>query len=112
MPASTASFRASTSPSPPTVKDAGMQVDTTTTRPRILACPVCGTSDLRARFTVGSMAIQTCAGCGLVLQNPQPSDRELASIYGNNYFIGSSDQDRYASQFDLVKRGTARLQLD
>ena len=88
-----------------------MQIDTSTNRQRIMTCPVCSTSDFHARFAINDNAIETCAACGLVLQNPQPSDNELAAIYGNHYFIGSSDNDRYASQFEVVKRATARLQL-
>jgi 2-polyprenyl-3-methyl-5-hydroxy-6-metoxy-1,4-benzoquinol methylase len=90
----------------------GMQIDATTGRQRVVTCPVCGAQNLHARFTISEMAIESCTACGLVLQNPQPSDSELASIYGNNYFIGSSENDRYASQFEVVKRATARLQLD
>src|SRR5262249_45746732 len=55
--------------------------------------------------------LQACERCGLTLQNPQPSDAELAAIYGSSYFIGSDDPGS-AKQFELVKRGTARLQLD
>jgi SAM-dependent methyltransferase len=58
------------------------------------------------------MAIASCDGCGLIVQNPQPSDAQLGAIYGSNYFIGSSENDRLATQFDLVKRATASLQLD
>src|SRR5262245_4966072 len=86
----------------PRIKDAGMRVDKTMVRQHVMACPVCSSEDLHARFTIGSMAIESCAACGLVLQNPQPSDRELGSIYGSQYFIGSSVDDRYASQFDVV----------
>jgi SAM-dependent methyltransferase len=48
----------------------------------------------------------------LLLQNPQPSDRELAHLYGPRYFIGSADDSSLAAQFELVKSATARLQLD
>jgi SAM-dependent methyltransferase len=58
------------------------------------------------------MAIEWCDRCGLTVQNPQPSDEQLAAIYGRNYFIGSSGNDRLGSQFELVKRATASLQLD
>jgi len=58
------------------------------------------------------VAIEACNNCGLLVQNPQPSDDQLAAIYGSNYFIGSSENDRLAPQFDVVKRGTASLQLD
>ncbi len=58
------------------------------------------------------MTLEACADCGLVLQNPQPSDAELVEIYGPDYFIGSNEGDPLAQQFDRVKRATARLQLD
>ena len=58
------------------------------------------------------MVIEACDGCGLLAQNPQPSNDQLAAIYGSNYFIGSSENDRLAPHFDLVKRATASLQLD
>src|SRR6185436_8400152 len=45
-------------------------------------------------------------------QNPQPSDSELRDIYGADYFIGSRDEPELLAQFELVKRATARLQLD
>jgi len=58
------------------------------------------------------MSFQACTSCGLILQNPQPSERQLAETYGPNYFIGSGNQSDLASQFERVKRATARLQLD
>lgn len=76
------------------------------------ACPVCRATAFVPQFTVKSIPIFTCNSCGLVLQNPQPSDDELATIYGSNYFIGASANDSFAPQFDAVKRATAALQLD
>ena len=35
--------------------------------------------------------VVTCAGCGLQLTNPQPSDAELAAIYGPNYVLVEGD---------------------
>jgi SAM-dependent methyltransferase len=81
-------------------------------RPRLPACPVCHASAFRARFNVNGIPVESCETCGLVVQNPQPSDDALAAIYGSDYFIGSSANDRFASQFDIVKRATAALQLD
>ena len=75
-------------------------------------CPVCQAGSFSPRFVIKGIAIEACSGCGLVVQNPQPSDAQLAAIYGSNYFIGSSENDRLGSQFDLVKRATASLQLD
>jgi SAM-dependent methyltransferase len=77
-----------------------------------MTCPVCQSQTFRPRSSPGGMAIEACNGCGLLVQNPQPSDDRLAAIYGSDYFIGSSENDRLGSQFDLVKRATASLQLD
>jgi 2-polyprenyl-3-methyl-5-hydroxy-6-metoxy-1,4-benzoquinol methylase len=84
----------------------------TTDRPRVLICPVCHSETFGARFEIKGIRIEACDRCGLVLQNPQPTDRELAAIYGIDYFIGASGNDQFAQQFELVKRATARLQLD
>jgi SAM-dependent methyltransferase len=80
--------------------------------PALACCPVCRAQRFSRRFVIKGMAIETCDACGLFVQNPQPSDDQLTAIYGSNYFIGSSENDRLGSQFDLVKRATAALQLD
>jgi SAM-dependent methyltransferase len=80
--------------------------------PALLRCPVCHAEKFTPRFAIKGMTIESCSGCGLIVQNPQPSDDQLAAIYGTNYFIGSSENDRLGAQFDLVKRATASLQLD
>src|ERR1043165_6239339 len=80
--------------------------------PRLARCPVCHAESFTARTTVQGVALEACNGCGLLVQNPQPSDEQLTAIYGSNYFIGSSENDRLAPHFDLVKRATAPLQLD
>ena len=76
------------------------------------SCPVCASRALAPKPPRGGIPIAVCGGCGLVLQSPQPSDEELARIYGSNYFIGSGDDAELARQFQQVKRATARLQLD
>jgi SAM-dependent methyltransferase len=80
--------------------------------PALAHCPVCRAERFAPRFAIKGMAIESCNRCGLIVQNPQPSDDQLAAIYGSAYFIGSSENDRLGSQFDLVKRATASLQLD
>jgi len=79
--------------------------------PSLVHCPICQATNFTPRFVVKGIVIEACSDCGLIVQNPQPSDDQLASIYGSNYFIGSSENDRLGSQFDLVKRATASLQL-
>lgn len=89
------------------------QMSSPAARPQILACPVCKSKSFRALFATKGSCIELCRNCGLALQNPQPSDVDLAQIYGAEYFIGSSGNDGVtASQFEVVKRATARLQLD
>src|SRR3954468_6939123 len=80
--------------------------------PALGRCPVCHGEEFSQRFAIKGVAIEACSGCGLIVQNPQPSDDQLAAIYGSNYFIGSSENDRLGAQFDLVKLATAALQLD
>jgi SAM-dependent methyltransferase len=80
--------------------------------PRLAHCPVCQATRFSPHFVIKGIAVESCGGCGLVVQNPQPSDAQLTAIYGSDYFIGSSENDRLATQFDLVKRATAALQLD
>src|SRR4051812_17041251 len=72
-------------------------------RPRVTRCPVCHATRFNPRFTIKGMAIEACSGCRLIVQNPQPSDEQLAAIYGSNYFIGSSEKGSLGAQFDLVK---------
>lgn len=96
-------------------KNAGGQIDQASAaadRPRVQVCPICQGTTFIARFEANGIPIENCNSCGLVLQNPQPSDGELADIYGPNYFIGSADDPSLAAQFETVKRATARLQLD
>ena len=78
---------------------------------RVNVCPLCHGRTFEHRLHTKGVSIEACATCGLVLQNPQPGDLELAEIYGPNYFIGSSHADPLAGQFEIVKRATARLQL-
>jgi SAM-dependent methyltransferase len=80
--------------------------------PRVFSCPVCKSGAFHALLKTDTMRIQVCDRCGVGLQNPQPSDSELADIYGPDYFIGASGNGALASQFETVKRETARLQIN
>ncbi len=51
-----------------------------------------------------------CDDCGLVFLNPQPSDEELARIYGADYFLGS-DTAAGREAVSEIKQATARLYL-
>lgn len=81
-------------------------------RPRLSACPLCHGRAFERRFSVKAIPIERCRVCGLIVQNPQPSDEELAAIYGSNYFLATWKKERIPSQFDTVKRATAALQLE
>jgi SAM-dependent methyltransferase len=80
-------------------------------QPHVTTCPICVGTSFVPKFRIGDISIEACATCGLVLQNPQPSDRQLGEIYGPNYFLFSEDDPVAARQFETVKRATARLQL-
>jgi 2-polyprenyl-3-methyl-5-hydroxy-6-metoxy-1,4-benzoquinol methylase len=75
------------------------------------ACPVCGGRDFRAVMRVESHPVVRCAGCGLQLTNPQPSDAELAAIYGPNYVLVENDAAGEAMVL-RSKRATADHYLD
>jgi len=75
-------------------------------------CPICLGSVFSYLYKYSKIPIEICCGCGLVLQNPQPSDQQLLQIYGPNYFIGSADNPELLNQFSIVKQATARLQLN
>jgi SAM-dependent methyltransferase len=49
--------------------------------------------------------------CRLQWQLPQPSNDELAEIYGNYYFIGSEDSESKARKL-RIKESTSQLYLD
>src|SRR6476620_3580704 len=73
-------------------------------RPLVNDCPVCHSRRLHYAFSIGgeqqagsrhpSHRVVRCADCSLMLLNPQPSDTELAEIYGARYFIGQSQSER------------------
>ncbi|HUR58410.1 MAG TPA: class I SAM-dependent methyltransferase [Opitutaceae bacterium] len=77
----------------------------------LTACPVCGSRDFRAVMQVGPHPVVACKGCGLQVTNPQPSDAELAAIYGPNYILVEGDA---AAEAMVVrsKRATADHCLD
>lgn len=81
-------------------------------RPLSVHCPLCGDTRLDARFTHGATPIVQCAGCGLTMRNPQPSDEELAAIYTEHYFIDRDASGHFAPDTDRLKSLTAALYLD
>jgi 2-polyprenyl-3-methyl-5-hydroxy-6-metoxy-1,4-benzoquinol methylase len=80
-------------------------------RPPRGTCPVCESRRLRYVFSPHGHRVVRCADCRLMFLNPQPSDAELAAIYGDDYFLG----DDTAAGRDAVARmksATARHYLD
>ncbi len=80
-------------------------------RPALVACPVCHGRDFRALMQVGPHPVVQCRSCGLGLTNPQPSDAELAEIYGPNYVLVENDPVGEAMVL-RSKRATADRYLD
>ena len=77
---------------------------------KLSTCPLCQNDTLSALFLFQGTLVVRCGGCGLVMLNPQPNDEALATIYGDQYFIGS-DHDALRDHGNALKRGTAKLQL-
>jgi 2-polyprenyl-3-methyl-5-hydroxy-6-metoxy-1,4-benzoquinol methylase len=76
----------------------------------VKACPVCNGAKLYYLFSLSHHRIVRCDDCGLLFLNPQPSEDELACIYGADYFLGSdSKTGRHAAS--EIKQATARLYL-
>ena len=83
-------------------------------RPTLSRCPLCRSEHFTYQFTHAGLPIVHCDGCGLLMRNPQPSDTELAAIYGDDYFFGTGpDQgEQYANEFARLKHATASAYLD
>ena len=63
------------------------------TATREILCPNCRESAAQRPVTVRwGVRIVRCAGCGLVFANPQPSETELESYYGREYFEKNADK--------------------
>lgn len=62
-------------------------------RIRISFCPVCHDIRFRPVRGVELLRIVRCLSCGVQLPNPQPSDDELAAIYGPGYFLSGEEID-------------------
>lgn len=71
-------------------------------------CPVCGETKLSYSFTHKDYPVCRCSRCGLLFLNPQPSDKVLADIYSEGYFLGG-DNERDRAITDVMKAETARL---
>ena len=70
-------------------------------------CLVCGSPKVHYDFSVGNFRVEECSVCKLMRLNPQPDDRQLAEIYGAQYFLMSEDPSGQRQVSDL-KSDTAR----
>ena len=76
------------------------------------SCPICEElGGTEFKFQRNGNAIYDCPSCGVQFVHPQPSDQTLASIYSENYFLGSEDERATARVVEL-KRATATLYMD
>ncbi len=79
-------------------------------RPAVKSCHVCGSARIYYLFSAAGCRVVRCDDCGLMFLNPQPSDDELARIYGANYFLGGNSPSDQQTVREL-KRATAQLYL-
>src|SRR5437868_4314056 len=79
--------------------------------PQIADCPSCKSRHLHYNFSCRGFRVVECNGCGLMMLNPQPSDDQLAEIYGADYYLGDPSDDG-RQQFSRMKRATAKIYLD
>ena len=73
-------------------------------------CLVCKGPRIYYLFSASGHRVVRCNDCGFVFLNPQPSDSELAAIYGADYFLGS-DALTSRRAVSEMKQATAKLYL-
>lgn len=73
-------------------------------------CLVCKSARVYYLFSTSGYRVVRCNDCGFVFLNPQPTDAELARIYGADYFCGGESGEGQRAAAEL-KRATARLYL-
>jgi SAM-dependent methyltransferase len=76
-----------------------------------VVCIVCAGKKIHYDFSIEKFRVEECTNCGLMRLNPQPTDQELAEIYGPNYFAFSGDAEGQAHASALKSR-TADYYLD
>jgi SAM-dependent methyltransferase len=79
-------------------------------RPSVKICHVCKGARFYYLFSISDYRVVRCDDCGLVFLNPQPSDDELARIYGADYFLGSNTETGRQAVSE-IKQATAKLYL-
>jgi glycosyltransferase involved in cell wall biosynthesis/2-polyprenyl-3-methyl-5-hydroxy-6-metoxy-1,4-benzoquinol methylase len=79
-------------------------------RPAVKICHVCKGARFYYLFSIADYRVVRCDDCKLMFLNPQPSDDELARIYGAEYFLGSNTETGRQTVSE-IKQATARLYL-
>lgn len=77
----------------------------------LTACPLCGAGAFRPVVVVESHPVVRCQSCDLQFTQPQPSDSELAAIYGPDYVLAADGTPEHAV-ITRAKRATADHYLD
>lgn len=78
-----------------------------------IVCNLCGSEKLRPLWSYDGWALVKCRNCGLVFQNPQPSEAELALRYDGEYFnyeIENEDSFFYLMELGLKDAGFDELE--
>src|SRR5436309_305771 len=75
-------------------------------RPQLAACPLCAHRRLDYQFRHAGTPVVSCAGCGLLMRNPQPSDAELIEA-SSPRVVAPPDLDFLRSRFDILQAGSA-----
>lgn len=76
----------------------------------VKSCHVCEGTRIYYLFSSNGFRAVRCEDCGLVFLNPQPSDEELARIYGGDYFRGAETKE-YPRDSREFKEAEAREYL-
>jgi SAM-dependent methyltransferase len=70
-------------------------------------CPVCGSARAVPVFPRKIPWLVKCVDCGLMSVMPQPTDDELADIYGGEYFAGFGCDAEFQGAYRAMKQRSA-----
>ena len=72
-------------------------------RQQRINCPLCGSEKSKLVFDCSDYFFEKCSACGLVFQNPRPSQEKLIDRYDEEYFNYEINGEK--SFFDLMVKG-------
>lgn len=75
-------------------------------------CSICRSMESGTPFGNQHDWLRRCADCGLMWASPQPSDVELADIYGPDYFRSFGFDKTHCNAYRRMKRMQAKTLLD